>query len=228
MNMEPGTPKTIGIIMDGNRRWAKQKGLLPWQGHSAGFDTLENIVRFAAEAGVKNLIVYAFSTENWGRQEEEVSEIMKLLTFALTKKIKDLVAENASMSFIGDRARFPAAMQKQMAEAEAMRPAEEKIKLIVALSYGGRDEILRAVNKAKTIEGPIDEQTFSSLLDTAAIPDPDIIIRTGGETRLSGFLPWQSVYSELFFTPTLWPDFSKEELFSIIEKFKTIERRNGK
>lgn len=214
--------------MDGNRRFAKKNGKPAWSGHKEGFNKLEELVEWVAEAEIKNVIVYAFSTENWSRSEKEVSEIMNLLTVGLTKKISELTEKGARVSFIGNRSHFNKATQRLIGEAEKNKPKKEKVHLVIALSYGGRDELVRAAQELTRNKKTITEDSFSKTLDTKNIPDPDLIIRTGGEMRLSNFLLWQGAYSELFFTKTLWPDFSKKEFLGILDEFSKRERRNGK
>ena len=218
----------MGIIMDGNRRWAKKKGFLPWLGHKKGFKKLEEVVEWAAETGITNLIVFAFSTENWRRSRREISEIIKILNIGLTKKVSVLTERGARVSFMGNRSDFDKKTKALMEKAENIRPKKEKINLVVALSYGGRDEIIRAAEQTMKKKIKMSEKHLSENLDTENMPDPDLIIRTGGEMRLSNFLLWQSAYSELFFTQTLWPDFSKREFLEIIDEYKKRERRNGK
>ncbi len=226
--MKSNIPQTIGVIMDGNRRFAKKNGKLPWSGHKEGFSKLEELVEWVAEAKIKNVIVYAFSTENWNRSKKEVSEIMNLLIVGLTKKISELVERGARVSFIGNRSHFSKTTQKLINDAEKNKPKKERVHLIIALSYGGKDELVRTTQELVKNRIPITEESISKTLDTKNIPDPDLIIRTGGEMRLSNFLLWQSTYSELFFTNTLWPDFSKKEFLKILDEFKQRERRNGK
>jgi undecaprenyl diphosphate synthase len=223
-------PACVGIIMDGNRRWAKQAGKPTVFGHTAGYENLKTILRAAADSGVEHVVCYAFSTENWRRLEEEVGYLMGLFERALveyvTRDLRDL--SGVSIHFIGDRSRFServcALMEKAEAVGEGTTPT---FSVWVALNYGGRPELVRAVNQAVAAGHPVTEETFSQLLDTAGMPDPDLIIRTGGEMRLSNFLPWQSVYSELFFTDTLWPDFSPAEFQSILDAYAERSRRYG-
>lgn len=219
----------VGVIMDGNRRWAKAQGLPSFEGHRAGYDTLENIVGWAREAKIPHIVVYAFSTENWRRAEDEVGYLMKLFRFVVENEVERMVAERVRVCFVGERERFPNDLQKGMAHIEAVTAGKYDITLHIAISYGGRAEIL-AVTNALLAEGAqhVSEEEFSQRLWSYPMPDPDIIIRTGGDMRLSGFLAWQSVYSELFFVPTLWPDFSRAEFEEILREFHSRERRRGK
>lgn len=221
-------PDCVGIIMDGNRRWAKEKGLPQLEGHRLGYEKLKEAVKWAREAGVKNVIVYAFSTENWNRSGDEVSYLMDLFRLMLKKDLKKFKQEKARLRIIGERRRFAPDIQKLMNVAEEETAENDEVTLGICLSYGGRSEILQAANRAIDAGKQIDEKTFSQYLWTSGMPDPDIIIRTSGEHRLSGFLPWQSVYSELFFTKTYWPAFSKKEFLDILEEFSNRNRRNGK
>jgi undecaprenyl diphosphate synthase len=218
-------PKSIGIIMDGNRRWAKGQGLPSIEGHRAGAKKLEEAGEWAREKGIEYVIVYAFSTENWKREESEVSKIMELLDEYLQYGFKKF-SKSVNMKFIGERERFSERLQKQMEELENAA-VEGRPTLVVALSYGGRAEILEGVRKLSAEGKEITEENFSNGLYTAGIPDPDLIIRTGGEQRLSNFLPWQSVYSELIFTDTLWPAYTKEEFEKHLALFGDRKRNFG-
>ncbi|MFZ3020151.1 MAG: polyprenyl diphosphate synthase [Minisyncoccia bacterium] len=221
-------PETLGIIMDGNRRWAKRKGKSSLYGHQAGYKKLEEVIEWAVEHKIKNVIVYAFSTENWNRTKTEVGGLMRLLKFVLTKKINEWNKKGVEIGFIGNRTHFSKEIQSMMKKAEKQKPDKKIIRVISAQSYGGRDEIIRAVQKIVKNKKAVSEKEFSNLLDTKDVPDPDLIIRTGGEIRISNFLLWQGAYSELFFTNTLWPDFSKKEFTNILNAFTKRERRNGK
>lgn len=217
----------VGIIMDGNRRWAKAEGLPKFEGHRAGSETLKNIARAALARGIKHLIVYAFSTENWNRERAEVAYLRKLLREVMQNEMRELGREGIRIRFIGERERFSQELQRSMRDVETETTGNDAMTLWVCLSYGGRAEIVAAA-RAAAARGEVTEETFSSALWTAGMPDPDLIIRTGGEERLSNFLPWQSVYSELFFIDMLWPDFSKQEFDAILAEFRTRERRHGK
>jgi undecaprenyl diphosphate synthase len=221
--------KCVGIIMDGNRRWARAHNKPVFEGHSEGYKKLQDVVRWAREAGIPHLVAYAFSTENWQRAEEEVGYLMKLFRFILENETKKMIDEKIRVRFVGDRARFSEDLQKGMAQMEADTAKDFDITLYIAMSYGGRAEIISATN-ALLAEGKkeITEDDFSKKLWSYPMPDPDLLIRTGGEQRLSGFLPWQSVYSELSFVDAWWPEFQQEEFLKIIEEFGTRERRHGK
>lgn len=219
------------MIMDGNRRFAREKGLPAVEGHRYGYEKLKEVSRWCQEVGVENLIVYAFSSENWNRPKEEISFLFSLLREVLTEKLNELAEEGVRLRFIGDRSRFEEDMQKILLQAEQKTAENKKNTLIVALSYGGRDEILRVVKgllKNGVSPDSVSEESFSKELDTAGMPDPDLIVRTSGEQRLSNFLPWQGAYSEIYFTPTYWPAFSKEEFLKILEWYAGRERRFGK
>ncbi len=223
-------PACVGVIMDGNRRWARARNLPTVEGHRVGYGKLKEFVGWATDAGVGTVIVYAFSTENWNRSAEEVSYLMDLFRTVVATEAKELKEKNVRLSFIGDRARFSPDLQELMRRAESDTATGTAGSLVVALSYGGRAEIVAAVRAlvaSGVASADITEERFAKELWTASIPDPDLVIRTGGETRLSNFLPWQSVYSELFFTGTLWPDFSEEEFKRILAEYATRERRRG-
>ena len=231
MDMETKTPTCVGIIMDGNRRWAKARGEFTLKGHLAGSQKLKEVAIWSRDAGVKHLIVFAFSTENWKRGEEEVSYLLNLMGEFLETELEYFHKEGGILHCVGDILRFTPELQKKLIQAEQKTKDNTGTHIYFALNYGGRQEILSAVKKIveenpKTEE--ITEDYFAKHLQTFSMPDPDIIIRTSGEMRLSGFLPWQGVYSELFFTKTLWPDFSKEEFLSILDDFSNRERRIGK
>ena len=215
--------------MDGNRRWARAHGKLPMEGHAAGYDKLKHMLRWAEEADISYVILYAFSSENWNRTPEEVSYLMKLLIRACRDEVEEFKKENARIRVIGERNRLSEDVR------EAIEYAEEETKhctgatLVLAVSYGGREELVEAARKlADYPPEEITKETLTASLWTAGMPDPDLIIRTSGEKRLSGFLLWQAAYSELFFTETLWPDFSKEEFLEILKTYADRERRFGK
>ena len=222
-------PTCVGFIMDGNRRWAKARGLSVADGHKAGFETLKNVVRLVEQKGISHMVVYAFSTENWKRSEGEVGELLELFTSALEYFKDENQNDNRSLRvrFIGDRSRFPKAMREGMSYVEARGNNQASLTVWVALSYGGRAEMVEAVNRAVQARKEVTEETFPGLLMTAGMPDPDIIIRTSGEKRISNFLLWQSAYSEFFFIDTLWPDFGDREFQSILKAYGNRERRNG-
>ena len=227
MNKASSAPACVGIILDGNRRWAKENGVSKLEGHRAGMETLKKTVRFVRDSDIKHLIVYAFSTENWNRDKDEVSYLMDLFREAIKKEMNELGKENVRVRFVGQRERFSEDLQQSMDEIEKETIKNEAITLWVCLSYGGRAEIVVAANSVAKSD-LITEELLAKNLWTAEMPDPDIIIRTGGEKRLSNFLLWQSAYSELFFTDTLCPDFNKEEFDSILAEFALRERRRGK
>lgn len=227
--------KHIAIIMDGNGRWAKKRGMPRTFGHKKGAENVVNITRTMKESGVKYLTLYAFSTENWQRSQDEVSALMQLLRDYLDKEFKEIMENNVRIIFIGERNMLAEDIQKKINEVENESAKNTDLTLCIALSYGSRQEILSAVKKAmrlatenKLSPNDMSAEIFSSMLYTSEIPDPDILIRTSGEQRISNYLLWQIAYTELFFTNTLWPDFSKDELMDIIEKFNTRERRYGK
>ncbi len=222
------TPECIGIIMDGNRRWAKEKSLPLSAGHYQGYKKLKEAVLWSKEAGIKNLIVYAFSTENWNRSKVEVEMLMKLFDQVLDDE-DGFKKEGVKMTFIGQKDLFSKSINKGIERMESETNDSKTIHLTVALSYGGRAEIISTVN-ALLQSGikNISEKRLTDSLWTKGVPDPDMIIRTGGEKRLSNFLPWQGVYSELFFTDTYWPAFTKREFKSILSKYSKREKRKGK
>ncbi len=228
-------PKHVGIIMDGNGRWAKKRGLPRIAGHREGAKTVRMAVKTSAELGIEVLTVYAFSTENWQRPQDEVSFLMKLLAEYLVNELEELNKKGVRIKAIGDRTKLPQNVLKVLENAEKTTRNNQTLQFNLALSYGGRDEIIRAVKdltkqvKAGTLD-PEDISTnmLSSLLDTANQPDPDLIIRTSGEMRLSNFLLWQGAYSELWFTNTLWPDFTKEEYLKALMDYSNRQRRFGK
>lgn len=227
-------PKHIAIIMDGNRRWAKAKGMPASLGHREGAKTLEKIVRYANKMGLKYITVYAFSTENWKRTEEEVKSLMFLFQSYLSDYAKRADSENIKVGFIGDRTALSTAMQKLMKECEERTVNNTGVHFNIALNYGGRDEIVVAIKNivAKVKTGSlsieeIDEQIVKDNLYTKSIPDPDLLIRTSGEQRLSNFLPWQLVYSEFLFVDKNWPDFSEQDLDNAIEEYQRRTRKFG-
>lgn len=227
-------PKHVAIIMDGNGRWATKRGLPRKAGHKAGAEALERIIYSAKELGLEHLTVYAFSTENWKRSAEEVGAIMDLLRFYLKNYFKKFVKDNIRMHVIGEKSRLDTDIQKAIAEIEDLSREKNGMTVHVALNYGGRDELRRAVTKIarETADGTlspdaITEDTISDALDTAGTPDPELMIRTSGEERISNFLLWQIAYSEFFFSDTLWPDFDKKELERAIYYYQNRERRFG-
>lgn len=219
--------QSVGIIMDGNRRWAKERGVPSIEGHRAGYEKLKEVAQWAREADIRHVIVYAFSTENWNRTDTEVTYLMELLRSVLTTEVEDMKREGVRLRFVGERERFPNDIQELMVRAEK-ETEQGTYTLALALSYGGRAEILSAVNRLIQEGNIVTEEEFSRALWTHDIPDPDIVVRTSGEQRLSGFLPWQGVYSELFFIDANWPDFSREDFDHIIAEYAARERRHGK
>ena len=226
-------PNHIAIILDGNGRWAKKRGMPRSFGHVKGCENLEDICEVAKELGVKYLTVYAFSTENWKRSKEEVDGLMKLFRNYLKKCIKISQKNNMRVKVIGDITAFDSDIQESIKKLEDFSKDFTDLHFQIALNYGSRDEITRAVNrmledqKAGKLETPVSEDTISDYLDTAGIPDPDLMIRTSGELRLSNYLLWQLAYSEFYFTDVPWPDFKKEELVKAIEKYNERDRRSG-
>lgn len=222
-------PKAIGIIMDGNRRWARAQGLPTFKGHAKGVQKIVDVMDWAQARGATQVTVYAFSTENWNRAPEEVSYLMELFEKFFAKHLTELSKKGVRVKFIGDRTPAAPRTQKILKEAETKTATGTAGTLVIAFSYGGRPEILEAVNELlKKGRQNVTKEEFEKTLWTAGLLDPDLIIRTGGDRRLSNFLPWQSVYSELFFTETMWPDFSELELEKIFQEYATRERRHGK
>lgn len=220
--------KHLAIIMDGNRRWAKKQGLPTYRGHQAGVLALEKTVRACSERGIKYLTVYGFSTENWGRTKGEVGHLINIMEAAIKKYTDFLDKENWSIRVIGRIKDFPKSTQSLFDRSINQLKNNQAGILTLALSYGGRDEILRAVEKAKLQKSKLTETNFADLLDTRDLPDPDMIVRTGGVTRLSNFLPWQTIYSELYFTNALWPDFNAKQLDKALLDYAKRKRNFGK
>lgn len=224
------TPACVGLIMDGNRRWAKARGLSREQGHLRGYERIKKFVTWAHQFGVKHLVVYGLSTENWKRSPEEVSHLLTLLRKLVSEGVGRMPHVGA-VHCIGERYMFPIDLQRAIKKMEQRRRGYSGLTLWLALSYGGRAEIVAAINKllhsARTVHKKITEEDVRAALYTADMPDPDLIIRTSGEMRLSNFLTWQSAYSELFFTPTYWPDFSKKEFAGILKAYAKRQRRFG-
>ncbi|WP_121666764.1 isoprenyl transferase [Mesonia aquimarina] len=228
-------PKHIAIIMDGNGRWAKKQGLLRMAGHQEGTTAVRETVEACAKIGIKNLTLYAFSTENWNRPKIEVRTLMKLLVSSLKKEIKTLMNNNIKLNAIGCLKNLPEKAQKELQEVISKTSENNHMTLTLALSYGSREELINCfqeINKAIqdkeiTVE-QIDENTIQKHLYTKNLPDVDLLIRTSGEQRISNFLLWQIAYAELYFTQTLWPDFRKEDLVEAIVNYQNRERRFGK
>ena len=227
-------PEHIAIIMDGNRRWAKSRKLDPRLGHKKGAETLENIVKYCNKIGIKYLTVYAFSTENWKRSKEEVGALMLLLQHYLDDFSKRADTDNIRIKMLGDRDGLSSGLLKSLDNAIERTKDNTGVTFNVAFNYGGRDEIVKSVRKiAEIIKEDkikiedINEELISNNLYTAGMPDPDLMIRTSGEIRLSNFLPWQLVYSEFYFTDKLWPDFTNEDLDQAIEEYNRRNRKFG-
>ena len=228
-------PKHIAIIMDGNGRWAKQNGKARIYGHHAGVEAVRKVVEACTEYGVQYLTLYAFSTENWNRPEAEVNALMELLVRTIRKETPELSKNNVRIGMIGDGHSLPVACINELEEAKKLTENNTGLNLILALSYSGRWELTDAMQKiaAKVQSGmihaeDIDENTISQHLNTADIPDPEFLIRTSGELRLSNFLLWQTAYTEYYFTETLWPDFDKNEFNKALLDYQKRERRFGK
>lgn len=225
----------MAIIMDGNGRWAKKRGMPRSVGHKKGAETVKEITRAAGEIGVKYLTLYAFSTENWNRSEEEVATLMDLLREYLKSDLKEIQENGVKIVFIGERQMLDADIVESMRKLEADTANNDKMTLCIALSYGSRQEIVNAARKIAALAKrgdiqpeDVDSKMFSDMLYTKDIPDPDMLIRTSGEQRVSNYLLWQLAYTEFFFTDVLWPDFGRKHLEDIIAEFNSRERRYGK
>jgi di-trans,poly-cis-decaprenylcistransferase len=225
----------MAIIMDGNGRWAAKRGLPRSLGHKKGAERVQEIARAAGEMGIKYLTLYAFSTENWQRSAEEVDALMGLLRQYLKSELSELQKNGVRIIFIGERDMLPADISEAMYRLEAETQNNDKMTLCIALSYGSRQEIVGAVRKIAALAKrgdispeEIDEKMFSDMLYTKGIPDPDLVVRTSGEQRVSNYLLWQLAYAEFYFSDVLWPDFDREELEKIVKNFQTRERRYGK
>lgn len=231
MVYEENTATCIGVIIDGNRRWARKNNISILRGHHAGYEKFKQFVGWCKDAGIRHIIAYVFSTENWKRAPEEVSYLMQLLEYVLRRDLEELKQDHVRIRAIGDLARLPPQLRALMQNAEDQTNSEEELQLCLALSYGGRNEIVDAVNRILQERGresaKLTTQDFAQYLWTKDIPDPDLIIRTSGEMRLSNFLPWQSTYSELFFLPMLWPDITKEDLLAVLQEYNARQRRFG-
>lgn len=224
-------PQHVAIIMDGNGRWAKQQGKDRVFGHFQGVESVRSAVKAAIKSKVKFLTLYAFSTENWNRPKEEVDALMELLVNTILKEVPSLNAQGIRLRFIGDRASLPASCVAAMVEAENLTHQNNTLQLILALSYSARWEITQAVKKMlddNVKSDEVSDELFSNYLDTKDIPDPELLIRTSGELRISNFLLWQIAYAELFFTQAFWPDFNEELFFEAILSYQSRERRFGK
>lgn len=227
-------PAHVALILDGNGRWAKKRGLPRQMGHKKGCETVEQIVEDAARLGIRYLTVYGFSTENWKRPEEEVNALMQLFRYYTKRLLKIAVENNIRVKMIGERSRFAPDIIDGICRLEEETKDNTGLTFIIAVNYGSRDEITRAAKKimvdcraGKITEEDMNEEVFASYLDTAGVPDPDLLIRTSGELRLSNYLLWQLAYSELYVTDCLWPDFNREELLAAIRQYSKRERRFG-
>ena len=228
MTMTHTAPACIGIIIDGNRRWAKEQGLPTLLGHQKGFENLVQAVRWVRDAKIQHLAVYAFSTENWNREQAEVEHLMDLIDKATHTAFEDLKKEGMQLHFVGDFSRLSQKTQERIATLEKESAQHDGFHLWICLSYSGRLEIERAVQSLIDSGEGVTQETLRAHMWSAGMPDPDLIIRTGGDQRLSNFLLWQAAYAELFFTPTYWPAFTKEELHTILADYAQRERRYGK
>ena len=235
MKDAPATPSShVAIIMDGNGRWAQARGRPRIFGHHAGARRLREIVLACPDAGVKYLTIFAFSTENWKRTQSEVAGLMSLFRLYIQREARELSRQGVRVRFIGDRIQLDAKLVSLMDELESMTADKDRVHLTIALNYGGRDEVARAtrrlareVKAGKLDPETVDEETLAKFLDTFVLPDPDLVIRTSGEVRISNFLLWQSAYAEYEFIDTLWPDFTQEMFTRILESFRARDRRFG-
>jgi undecaprenyl diphosphate synthase len=234
MSIAKPIPQHVAIIMDGNGRWAKQRGKERTEGHIAGVETIRTTLRAAMRHGVRYVTFYAFSTENWGRPEAEVNALMELLCKSVINETPDLKKQGVQVRTIGDRSRFSEKVQYYLNQIEHETAEGDRLTMVLALNYSSRDELRRAVQRMahKVVAGElkadeIDEQLISQSLDTAFMPDPDLVIRTSGEQRLSNFLMWQASYAEFYFPEVLWPDFTEEEFARALEVYASRDRRYG-
>lgn len=231
---DPALPVHVAIIMDGNRRWARARGRPPVFGHRRGADAVRRAVEACGSLGIRYLTLFAFSSENWQRPAVEVNELMGLLRFYLRKEIDSLHKNEIRLRVIGDRTRLDRDILELIDNAERLTAAHQRLDLIIALNYGARDEIVRATQrlaaaalKGEVLPEAIDHRLFAAALDTTGVPDPDLLIRTSGEQRISNFLLWQLAYTELVFLETHWPDFAEEHLRRAIAEYGRRERRYG-
>ena len=225
-------PRHIAIIMDGNGRWAKKRGMPRTAGHAVGAETFRRVASYCRDIGIEYLTVYAFSTENWKRPKEEVDAIMALLEKYLGEAIEKMEADRIRVKFFGDTSVLSPKLRELIARTDEISTHYEGVQTNICLNYGGRDEIVRAARAyAEQVKAgranDIDEAGFGDLLFSAGVPDPDLLIRPGGEQRLSNFLMWQSAYTELYFTETLWPDFGEKDINAAIAAYQTRDRRYG-
>jgi undecaprenyl diphosphate synthase len=219
--------KHVAIIMDGNGRWAAKRILPVSAGHKAGAEAARKTAKACVELGIKYLTLYTFSSENWNRPQEEVKNILELLNYYLSQESNQLIEQGARIKFIGDISAFEDSIKNKCKQLEENSKNNDKITISIALNYGGRQEIVNAVNAAVSSAEKQTVETFSDLLYTANTPDPDLLIRTGGDYRISNYLLWQSAYTEFYFSKTLWPDFNKKTLVKAIKNFNKRERRFG-
>jgi undecaprenyl diphosphate synthase len=226
--MSIAVPNHIAIVMDGNGRWATRRFLPRAAGHKAGVDALRRCVRACASRGVTVLTVFAFSSENWSRPKEDVSGLMELLVMALSREVPQLVSDGVCLRFLGERAGLSAAVRSGLVRAEAATAGNSRLFLNVCFNYGGRWDIVQAANRLAQRGEAVTEESLGAEMQMGQLPEPDLIIRTGGEQRLSNFLLWQAAYSELYFCDTLWPEFDESALDSAIAAFSLRERRFGK
>jgi undecaprenyl diphosphate synthase len=223
----PDVARAVAIIMDGNARWARKRGLPIAAGHRAGTKALRRTVEAAIDLSVESLAVYAFSTENWTRPPEEVELLMEIFTETIERELPDLVRQGVRTRFIGRRDRAPDALRERMAALERETERNRRLNLWIAFDYGGRAEIVDAANRAVREAREVDEETFASYLNAPEMPDPDLLIRTSGELRISNFLLWQLAYAELVFLDTLWPDFGEDQLRAALDDYASRRRRFG-
>lgn len=226
--MDKVPPRHVAIVMDGNGRWATQRHLPRIAGHKRGVDALKRVVKLCAARGVTVLTVFAFSSENWNRPQDEVSGLMELLALALAREVGQLAQDGVRLRFVGERAGLSARIATGLEEAERITAHNARIELNVCFNYGGRWDIAQAARHLVAMEQEITEVSLHAAMSTSHCGDPDLIIRTGGEMRLSNFLLWQAAYAEMFFSPTLWPDFDDADLEAAFEAFAGRERRFGK
>lgn len=225
----PPPPSTIGIILDGNRRWARERGRPVFEGHVAGYNKLKEFVGWAKELNISNVFLYVFSTENWQRPGGEVKKLLTLLAWALENDMAEFKKMDARLTFVGQKEKFGKKTEAKMIQLELETKNNRAIRVYLGLSYGGRAEIIDAVRRLTEKEKEtLTEEELARYLWTREMPDPALIIRTGGEKRLSNFLLWQSAYSELFFIPTYWPDFTKKEFEEILQEYSKREQRRGR
>lgn len=220
-------PRHVAIVMDGNGRWATRRFLPRLAGHKKGLDALRRCVRLCMERGVAVLTVFAFSSENWGRPQDEVSGLMALMATALTREVPELAREGVRLHFVGERESLPAKVQTGLAQAEVATAANDRLVLNICFNYGGRWDMAQAAARVAAAGQALTEENINAAMALAHVPDPDLIIRTGGELRLSNFLLWQAAYAELLFSDRLWPDFDAADLDAAIAEFARRERRFG-